>query len=70
VRGREGLVSSDFQGFSIGVMVRQMLMVLLGIMGFQFMPILVGGVADADERLVESKLLEWVPSDTISWRGG
>jgi hypothetical protein len=39
-------------------MVRWMLMVLLGIMVSQFMPLLVGGVADAIERLVESKLLE------------
>jgi hypothetical protein len=51
-------------------MVRQMLMVLLRIMGSQFMSILIGGVADTDKRLVESKLLEWLPSGTVSWRGG
>jgi hypothetical protein len=33
-------------------------MVLLGIMVSLSMPLLVGGVADADERLVESKPLE------------
>jgi hypothetical protein len=31
------------------------------------MPLLIGGVADADERLVESKLLEWLQSSTASW---
>jgi hypothetical protein len=41
-------------------MVGQMLMVFLGIMVSQFMPLLVGGVADASERLVDSKLLEWL----------
>jgi hypothetical protein len=35
-----------------------MLMVLLGIMVFQSMSLLAGCVADAGERLVESKLLE------------
>jgi hypothetical protein len=39
-------------------MVGQMLMVLPEIMVSQSMPLLVGGVADAGERLVESKLLE------------
>jgi hypothetical protein len=39
-------------------MVGQMIMVFLGIMVFQFMPLLVESVANVDERLVESKLLE------------
>jgi hypothetical protein len=39
-------------------MAGQMLMMLLGIMVSQSMPLLIGGVADANERLVESKLLE------------
>jgi hypothetical protein len=39
-------------------MARQMLMVLLGIMVSQSMPLLAGGVADAGERLVESKVLK------------
>jgi hypothetical protein len=43
-------------------MVGQMLMVLLGIMVSQSMFLLIGGVADADERLVESMLLEWLRS--------
>jgi hypothetical protein len=54
-------------------MVGQMLMVLLGIMVSQSMSLLIGGVADADERLVESKLLEWLQSGAASWcdsRGG
>jgi hypothetical protein len=51
-------------------MVRQMLMVLLGIIISQSMPLLVGGVADAGERLVESKLLEWLRSSAASRRGG
>jgi hypothetical protein len=34
-------------------MVGQMLMVLLGIMVSQSMSLLIGGVADADERLVD-----------------
>jgi hypothetical protein len=46
-----------------------MLMVLPGIMVSQSMPLLVGGVADAGERLVESKLLEWHRSSAVSWRG-
>jgi hypothetical protein len=41
-------------------MVEQMLMAFLGIMVSQSMPLLAGGVADAGERLVESKLLEWL----------
>jgi hypothetical protein len=48
-------------------MVRQMLIVLLGIMVSQSMSLLVGGVANAGERLVESKLLEWLQSDAVSW---
>jgi hypothetical protein len=44
-------------------------MVLLEIMVFQSMPLLVGGVADAGERLVESKLLEWLRSSVASWCG-
>jgi hypothetical protein len=48
-------------------MVGQMLMVLLGIMVSQSMSLLVGGVADADERLVESKLLEWFRSGAVPW---
>jgi hypothetical protein len=51
-------------------MVGQMLMVFLGIMVSQSMSLLVGGVADASERLVESKLLEWLRSDDVSSRGG
>jgi hypothetical protein len=64
LRGRGGpillcvLVFLGFRGSSIGVMVGQMLMVLLRIMVFQYMPLLVRGVADISERLVESKLLE------------
>jgi hypothetical protein len=34
------------------------------------MPLLVGGVVDARERLVESKLLEWLQSGAMSWRDG
>jgi hypothetical protein len=48
-------------------MVGQMLMVLLGIMVSQSMSLLIGDVADADERLVESKLLEWLRSGAASW---
>jgi hypothetical protein len=48
-------------------MVGQMLMVLLGIMVSQSMSLLVGGVADAGERLVESKLLEWFQSGVVPW---
>jgi hypothetical protein len=63
VRGRGGLVLVRvcfrprffrFCGSSLGVMVGQMLMVLLG------------GVTDAGERLVESKLLEWLRSGVAS----
>jgi hypothetical protein len=46
-----------------------MLMVFLEIMVFQSMPLLVGGVTDASERLVESKLLEWLRYDDVSLRG-
>jgi hypothetical protein len=51
-------------------MVRQMLIVLLGIMVSQSMSLLVGGFANADERLVESKLLEWLQSGAASWHAG
>jgi hypothetical protein len=34
------------------------------------MLLLVGGDASAGERFVEPKLLEWLRSDTASWRGG
>jgi hypothetical protein len=37
---------------------------------FQSRSLLIGGVADADERLVESKLLEWLRSGAASWCGG
>ena len=47
-----------------------MLMVLVGIMVGQPMLLLVGGVAGASERLVESKLLERLGSDVASWRDG
>jgi hypothetical protein len=50
-------------------MVGQILMVLLGIMVSQSMPLLAEGVADADERLIESKLLEWLQSTAVSQRG-
>jgi hypothetical protein len=59
-------VFSGFRGSSVGVMVGQMLMVFLGIMISQSMPLLVGGVADASEGLVEFKLLEWLRSDVVS----
>jgi hypothetical protein len=51
-------------------MVGQMLMVLLVIMVSQSMSLLIVGVVDADERLVESKLLEWLRSGAASWCGG
>jgi hypothetical protein len=47
-----------------------MLMVLLVIMLSQSMPLLVGGVTDAGERLVESKIFERLRSSIASWRGG
>jgi hypothetical protein len=50
-------------------MVGQMLMVFLRIMVSQSIPLLVGGVADTGERLVESKLLEWLRFDAVSWHG-
>jgi hypothetical protein len=46
-------------------MVRQMLMVFLGIMISQSMPLLIGGIVDASERFVESKLLEWLQSGCV-----
>jgi hypothetical protein len=67
VRGRGGLVLVygvfvlDFLGFlgsSIGVMVKQILMMFLGIMVSLSMPLLFEGVADTDQRLVEFMLLE------------
>jgi hypothetical protein len=61
---------SRFCGSSVGVMVGQMLRVLLGIMVSQSMPLLVGGVADPGQRLVESKLLEWLRSGAASWCAG
>jgi hypothetical protein len=63
-------VFSGFRGSFVGVMVGQMLMVFLGIMVSQSISLLVGGVADAGERLVKSKLLEWFRSGVVSWRGG
>lgn len=59
-----------FRGSSLSIMVGQMLMMFLGIMVSQSMPLLAGGVAGAHERLVESKLLEWLRSDAASWHGG
>jgi hypothetical protein len=47
-------------------MVRQMLIVFLGIMVSQSMSLFVGGVANTDESLVESKLLEWLQSGVAS----
>jgi hypothetical protein len=47
-----------------------MLMVFLGIIISQSIPLLVGGVAGANERLVESKLFEWLQSGAMSWHGG
>jgi hypothetical protein len=41
-------------------MMGQMLMMFLGIMVSQSMHLLVGGVAEARESLVEFKLLEWI----------
>jgi hypothetical protein len=35
----------------------------------QSMPLLAGGVADAGERLIESKLLEWLQSSAVSQLG-
>ena len=46
-----------------------MLMVLVGIMVSQPMLLLVRGVADANEKLVESKLLEQLRSGAASWLG-
>jgi hypothetical protein len=43
-----------------------MLIVFLGIMVSQFMSLLIGGVVDAAERLVESKLLERLRSGIVS----
>jgi hypothetical protein len=42
----------------LSIMVGQMIMVFLEIKVFQFKPLLVGSVANANERLVESKLLK------------
>jgi hypothetical protein len=49
-------------------MVGKMLMVLI-IMISESLILLVGGVADADERLVESKQLEWLRSGAASGMG-
>jgi hypothetical protein len=46
-----------------------MLMMFLGIMVSQSMPLLVGGVVNAEKTLVESKLLEWLQSGAASRRG-
>jgi hypothetical protein len=43
---------------------------VLGIMVSRSLLLLIGGVTGADERLVESKLLEWLRSGTMSWCGG
>ena len=47
-----------------------MLVVLVEIMVPQPMLLLVGCVAGAAERLVESELLERLRSDVAPWRGG
>jgi hypothetical protein len=61
------LVFLGFLASSIGVVAEQMLM-LLGVMVSRSLPLLVGGVAGANERLVESKQLErWC---VTSWHGG
>jgi hypothetical protein len=44
-------------------------MVLLGIMVSESMPLLARGVADADEKLVECKVLKWLRSGAALWRG-
>jgi hypothetical protein len=46
-----------------------MLIVLFEIMVSQPMLLLVGGDAGTGERFVEPKLLEWLQSDAMSWRG-
>jgi hypothetical protein len=51
-------------------MVERMLMVLFGIMVSQPMLLFVGGDAGAGERFVEPKLLEWLRSGFVPWRGG
>jgi hypothetical protein len=51
-------------------MVERMLMVLVGIMVSQPMLLFVGGDAGAGERFVEPKLLEWLRSVIMPWRGG
>ena len=63
------LVSLGFRVSSVGVVVEQMPMVFVGIMVSQSMLLLVEGVANSGERLVESKLLERFGSDVASWRG-
>jgi hypothetical protein len=47
-----------------------MLMVVFRIMVSQSMSLVNRRVVDADERLVESKLLEWLRFGVASWRGG
>jgi hypothetical protein len=49
-------------------MVEQMLMVLVGIMLSQHMLLFVEGDADAGERFVEPRLLEWLRSGVAPWR--
>jgi hypothetical protein len=51
-------------------MMGQMLMGLLGIMVFQFLSLLAGGVAGADKRLGESKLLESFQSGAVHCYSG
>jgi hypothetical protein len=63
------IVALGFLWF-ICVMVRQLLMVLLAIMVSQSMSLLDGRVVDDDERLVNSKLLEWLQFCAGSWDGG
>jgi hypothetical protein len=50
-------------------MVGYMLMVDFGIMVSQSMFLLAERVADANERIVDSKLIEWLRFGTASWRG-
>jgi hypothetical protein len=49
-------------------MVERMLMVLIEIMVSQPMLLFVGGDADAGERFMEPKLLEWLRSGFAPWR--
>jgi hypothetical protein len=47
-----------------------MLILLLGKNGLLIHVLLVGGIAGVDERLAESRLLEWLQSCVLSWCGG